>query len=492
LIEGMKLSDMTIDHIASIFRNAELGDPRRSERAARVAEKLARNPQLSIPDAVGTAAELEGAYRLMNNERVTMEALHASHAKETAARAREHGVVLAISDTTPCGFAHADPQDVGYLSTGKAGFYLHYTLVVTPHELRPLGVSYVEPVFRDKAPSKPRKSGRPKKKQSAFELRKKANRESDRWQRGLVMSDEVLSGCEVIHVADRESDSYELMANAIEAGRRFVFRVRAPQRKGRLEEGADGSVGDLAAAQEGVLQREVPLSSRQPRMQTTRAQKDHPPRNARLATLQFSATRLELIRPRYLPAGEFEKTIPIHVVRVWEPDPPEGDKPVEWLLYTTEPVGTPEEITAVVDIYRARWLIEECNKALKTGCLIEHRQFESREALLKIIALSLPIACELLALRAAARRTPDRPATDVMTPQRIEVLRRLGHRPLPENPTIYEALWAVAGMGGHQKSNGDPGWRVLQRGMRKLLDYEIGYTAGLRDAAAAARWEADL
>ena len=71
-----------------------------------------------------------------------------------------------------------------------------------------------------------------------------------------------------------------------------------------------------------------------------------------------------------------------------------------------------------------------------------------------------------------------------MTPHQLEVLRRLGYRPLPENPTIYDALWAVAGLGGHQRSNGDPGWQVLQRGMRRLLDYELAYMAGLRDAAA--------
>jgi hypothetical protein len=476
----MKLPEGSLDRIASIFRAAELGDPRRSERAARVAEKLARNPQLSIPDAMGSEAELEGAYRLMNNQR--------SHARETASLASKHGVVLAVSDTTPCEFAHADPQDVGYLSTGKAGFYLHYTLIVTANELRPLGVSYAEPIFRDKPPRKPRKPGDAKKKQSAFELRKKPNRESERWQRGVATSDEVLSGCEVIHVADRESDSYELMANAIKVGRRFVFRVRVQQRKGRLEEGVEGSVRDLAAAQEGVLQREVPLSSRKPRMQTTRGRKDHPPRHARLASLQFSATALELVRPRYLPAGEFDRSLPIHVVRVWETDPPEGEAPVDWLLYTTEPIGTPEETATVVDAYRARWLIEECNKALKTGCLIEHRQFESRDALLNVIALSLPIACELLALRSAARRTPDKPATLVMSPMQLDLLRRLGHRPLSETPTIYEALWAIAGLGGHQKSNGDPGWLVLQRGMRKLLDYELGYIAGLR----AAHLDADL
>jgi hypothetical protein len=487
----MNLSDDALARIASIFRQAELGDPRRSERAARVADKLARNPQLSTPDAMGSEAELEGAYRLMNNKRVTMEALHASHARETARRANEHNLVLAISDTTPCEFAHAAPEDVGYLNTGKAGFYLHYTLVVAASELRPLGVSHMEPVFRDTRPRKSRKSAATKKR-SAFDLRKKANRESERWQRGIDASSESLAGCEVIHVADRESDIYELMSNAIKAGHRFVFRVRIPQRKGRDEEGTEGAVGELAAAAHGVLQREVPLSSRKPRVQTTRGRKAHPPRNARLATLEFSATPLELVRPRYLPASEFAKTLPIHVVRVWEPLPPEGEAAVEWLLYTTEPIGTPDEIAAIVDIYRARWLIEECNKALKTGCLIEHRQFESREALLNIIALSLPIAVEILALRSAARRTPDRPATDVMTPLRIELLRRLSARPLPENPTVYEALWALAGFGGHLKTNGEPGWLILHRGMRKLLDYEVGYTAGMRDAAERGAKGGDL
>ena len=96
-----------------------------------------------------------------------------------------------------------------------------------------------------------------------------------------------------------------------------------------------------------------------------------------------------------------------------------------------------------MDIYRARWLIEECNKALKTGCLIEHRQFESREALLNVIALSLPIAVEILALRSAARSTPDKPATDVMTPLRIELLRRLSARPLPDAAPVMTTVLSL-------------------------------------------------
>ena len=41
-------------------------------------------------------------------------------------------------------------------------------------------------------------------------------------------------------------------------------------------------------------------------------------------------------------------------------------EPVDWLLLTSEPIDTDEQILEVVDIYRARWLIEEYFSALKT------------------------------------------------------------------------------------------------------------------------------
>ena len=35
---------------------------------------------------------------------------------------------------------------------------------------------------------------------------------------------------------------------------------------------------------------------------------------------------------------------------------------------TTEPIDTVEQVLRIVDWYRARWVIEEFFKALKTGC----------------------------------------------------------------------------------------------------------------------------
>src|SRR3954469_21374678 len=54
--------------------------------------------------------------------------------------------------------------------------------------------------------------------------------------------------------------------------------------------------------------------------------------------------------------------------------PPVGETAIEWMLFTSEPIGTLAEIEAVVAHYPARWIIEEYFKALKTGCAFEKRQ----------------------------------------------------------------------------------------------------------------------
>jgi predicted nuclease of predicted toxin-antitoxin system len=90
-LEGAAIAQMRED-----LERADLGDPRRVARAQRVMERLARQPGASLPDALVTDAELEGAYRLFGNERVTFERLFDAHAQGTAERARDRKVVLAM------------------------------------------------------------------------------------------------------------------------------------------------------------------------------------------------------------------------------------------------------------------------------------------------------------------------------------------------------------------------------------------------------------
>jgi hypothetical protein len=171
-------------------------------------------------------------------------------------------------------------------------------------------------------------------------------------------------------------------------------------------------------------------------------------------------------------------TIELNVLHVFEQDAPRGQEPVDWLLYTTEPLDTRRQIEQVVDYYRCRWQIEELNKALKTGCVVQERRLESFEALTTMLALSLPIAVELLADRTLARTDSSCPATTVLTEDQLAALRHMSHRPLPNNPTVQDALWCIAGLGGHIKNNGPAGWQVLQRGMEKFIPFAAGWVAG--------------
>jgi hypothetical protein len=192
--------------------------------------------------------------------------------------------------------------------------------------------------------------------------------------------------------------------------------------------------------------------------------------------LSFAAKTVELRRTPDAPK-ETAATLGLNVIHVFERRPPRGEPPVEWFLLTNLSVDTDDAIAFAVDCYRARWTIEEFFKALKTGCQFEKRQLESAHSLLNALAILAPVAWRLLLLRHLARSDKKAPATSALTEKQLEVLRSVSKRPLPKRASARDAMMAVAALGGHIKSNGDPGWLVLGRGMHDLLLLELGWRA---------------
>lgn len=451
-----------------------LPDQRLTKRVQKFLEAAWNSPAASLPKMFEDAVSLEGAYRLMSNERVSFDALHQPHRERTACRAQDHGTVVVVHDTTDVETAYASPEEVGYLSTGRTGYRAHVSLAISvelDRPARPLGVLHVETLFNRNPPSPPGTKKKPPKRQSMVHSKDKS---SLRWQRGVEGCAEILEQCSsVVHVADREADNYALFSEILQLGQNFVIRLRNDRIAREVDDeacDADWSqLRTIATELTGKFERLVPLSKRGAKGITTRA-KTHPPREARCAELSYSATHVEVQRPRPLPANDYPPTLELWLVRVWEPNPPAGEQPIEWLLLTSEPCETEAEIARVVDIYRSRWMIEDFFKALKTGCALEDRQLESRRSLLNFFALMLPIAVHLLWLRTCARDTPDASATEVLTPLQLTVLQHRSHRPLPKNPTAAQALWALAGIGGHLANNGWPGWQVLGRAFVTLAE----------------------
>jgi len=479
----MKLPKSSIKRVTSDYSKLQLGDPRRRRRAEQILSKLARSPSASLPHAMGNQASLTAAYRFANNASIAFADLMAASIGAAAARATAARRVLVLHDTTDCSFPDLDPAEIGYLQTGKAGFKLHLSLILDAGAWRrPLGFAHVETIHRER---RSRRGGR-KKRLGGSATSKWKDREFLRWSRGMTASAEALRECErVLHIADRESDSFDLMALMIALGQGFIFRVRV-DRRGRIagtEDDSWSTVKDIAATCEGLLERAVPLSRRRggsaPGMKA--------PRKMRMARLTFAATTIEIPRPRSA-SKDLPPVLRVNLVHVIEKDPPPGQDPVEWLLYTSEPIDTAAHVEEIVDHYRARWTIEEINSAIKTGTAYEAREFETRHALLNMLALSLPIACEMLWLRSRARSSPNTPATEVLTPLQLRILRKLGPRKLSAKPTAQEALLAVAALGGHQRNNGDPGWKILHRAMSLLHAYEQGWLA----ASTSRRRRGDL
>lgn len=442
------------------FSRVRLGDRRLQARLELLVSALFDAPDRSFPSAMRSDAELEAAYRFFQNGRVTMDRLLEPHLEATAARARLCSDVLVLHDTTEFRFEGMKRREgLGKLAGDGQGFFGHFALVVTERDRAPLGLGGVVAYTREP-------KGRDRGRMSESE-RAEWPSESVRWGELIGDVHRRIGDLRPIHVMDREADDFVLFQDMCRAGMRFVARMNVARKRGATADANESALPIDALAERApiVATREVVLSSRAGK-RGGESERVHPVRERRLATLAISATVVELQPPRYY--RNQRPPLSVSLVRVVETTAPVGEAPVEWVLYSTEPVETTEQVLRIVDAYRARWTIEEYFKALKTGCAIERRQLESLHSLLAALGLFAPLAVRMLALRSYAREQPDTPASLVMSEIDLLALRTIGRMKLSASPTTRDVLLAVAALGGHLKRNGDPGWLTLARGFEKL------------------------
>jgi len=176
-------------------------------------------------------------------------------------------------------------------------------------------------------------------------------------------------------------------------------------------------------------------------------------------------------------------SIRMNFILVEEINPPQGEKPVRWLLATTLPIETLEDALRCVQWYAYRWTIERFHFVLKSGCKIEERQLESVEAMERAIPIFSIVAWRLLWLTLQARETPDAPCTMILKEFEWQALCATvpaGAQRLPATPpTLREAVRMIARLGGFlgRKCDREPGPQTLWRGLRRLHDIAQGWLA---------------
>jgi Transposase DNA-binding len=430
------------------FGSAELGDLRRTDRLVKMATAIAENPSASLPESMRDWASTLAAYRFLDNEDVTHEQIMLPHWRTTHQEAMQHARVLLAADTTDVNLSsHETAEGLGPIGRGKKaqGFFVHTVLAMDAASQQLLGCMYQEPFVRHPAPKGETKAQRTKR-----------VRESQVWERSIQAIGPVPDQQQWIYVGDRGSDIYTFWQTCEQLGYDFVVRVAQDRRV---------LVDEVPEAEDPEVQRLKTLARSLPaqggRVLPVPAQRQRPARDA-LVQISWQEVR---IQPPIHGAMLSKTEVKAWVVRVWEPEPPQGVKALEWILLSTVPIACEQDAWERVTWYKWRWLLEEFHKVLKTGCGIEVRRQQTVGALWNLLGILTPMSMRLLWLRQTAQQAPDTPATEVVSQEVIDVVTKLDHR--PGATLTAKTLWrTIASFGGYfnRKSDGPPGWQTLWKG----------------------------
>jgi len=448
------------DWAQSEFGGAGLGDTRLDDRLVKIAAAFMAAPQASIPHATGCWSEAKATYRFLDNKNVEPEVIYARHRDSILPRAKGEPVVLAIADTTMLDYTrHPETAGLGPLSDlVHHGMMFHPTLLLTPQRV-PLGVIDAQTWVRDietfgSANAKATK-------------RDPEDKESGKWLASMEAAESLQSdlgsATKVVSVFDREGDIYDVLATARLQGRKAELLVRAKSDR-RLKENEQqkklwSHLGSLpVAATVGI---EVPRKKGE---------------KTRTAALSIRFAKVSVKPPGDRPKSEGNQPVEVYAVYAHEDSPPDGTKPVSWMLLTTVEVESADDAWTIVQWYSARWMIEILFKVLKTGCAAEERQLETAERLQRCLAIDVVVAWRILYLTMVGRDTPDLPCTVVFEDYEWKALWVFVFKDpdaAPEiTPTLREMTRILGRLGGHlgRKSDGEPGVITMWRGLQRLPD----------------------
>jgi hypothetical protein len=449
---------MTFTHTVwaeQVATDAHLPDERLQSRLTAILVDTVEHPSASIPQATGDAGQAKATYRFYANPRVTTEALHQGFATETARRCLDHDAVLVVQDTTTLNFTALRDSipELGPIDSGglARGVHLHTGLALTPS-------GQIIGILDQQYWARPQ-PGQPGPEE----------KESGKWINGIDASRAILYETagdrpvpRLIHVMDREGDTYDVMMTIIDTNDSAIIRCAQNRR-------VDGPLAKAheAVRSQSVLCREWVEVSRKAGVPT------------RYAHVEVRSMPVTLVPDLEKYPHAWPMTW--NLVEVWEPAPPAGTEPAHWLIWTLEPAATAAEAQEVVRKYTCRWPIEEMHLTLKSGCKVEDLRLKTWDGLEKAVTVNAAVAARIVSLRDLARETPKAPARQVLSEDEIAVLTlRFGKGIKPSELTIGQAVLWIGRLGGHlnRKGDGMPGVRTLWRGLHDLSLLVAGFQAG--------------
>jgi hypothetical protein len=463
------------------FANVSFGDARLDKRlkvCVAEAECFGESP----PERSKSKSSLKATYRFASNQKVGMDQILREHNESSIARCVGKRRVYLAQDTTEFDLTKPNQQvhGAGTLGTNsRFGFFFHPLYAIDQDGL-PLGV--VDQVVWTRDPASLEFSS---KEREAFRRRAcYEEKESSRWLEMLQSGEQIartMPETQFVMVSDSESDLLELFGEADDLADNFDFIIRG-FREHNITSALDVGTQEVIAApnvDEAFKQAKarfeitVEVSSRDaPVMPDDKNRKRKQARPSRQATLSVRTIQTTLKGPRR-PGGDSLKDVTINIVQSIEENPPPGEEPICWVLYTTLAIDSIEETKEVLDGYQMRWSIEEFFKTLKSGMKVEDMKYEELSRYSVAFAILLVVGWRVEYIKRAARTDPDASAEKYFEPYQwiAVVVFVTKKRPDPaQPPTMSEFISLIAQLGGYinKKSQGPPGSITIWRGMRQF------------------------
>lgn len=459
-------SSSTQQWIDDDLATVDLGDERRNKRLRRIVERFAQRPGASIPPVFEDRAETQAAYRLLSNDEVKPEVILAALRRATVDHLADEAIVLVPQDTTCLDFS-SHPQTAGLGPTGpdgiSHGMFVHSAIAVSADGV-PLGLLHQQRWARD-----PEQAGKASKRQKL----PLEDKESYRWvQTAEAVAAAVPDDKLLIQIADREGDIFELFSSPRREGSHLLIRAY----RERCLQGEGALLWPTVEAQPVADGFEMLVHQ-------------GPQRTVRKASLQLRYCPVTIRPPKNGVHDRSLSPVTLNAVEVREIDVPEGATPILWRLLTDLPVAGVGDAMCCVRYYEMRWLIERYHYVLKSGCRIEESQLRTLERLERLLAVLSVVALRLLWMTYSARVNGDAPCTVAFSDLEWRVLyrQRMRKPPPDQPPALRDAVRWLARLGGFldRKADGEPGVKVLWRGLTRLQDIVVGYLLASQDVRNA-------
>jgi hypothetical protein len=453
------------------MQDLDLNDERLNRRLEQLLSDLGDGPALSIPAACGGYNEMTAAYRFFDNDKASFEGILTPHRKCTLQRAQNEKVVLLAADTSELDLTRPGQQveDAGPLGTeARFGLHLHLMEAFTA-DGTPLGEVWSHVWARDeKSLQIPQQAKRKKRKQAPIE-----QKESFRWLQGLREARVFAQQCPgttCVYVADSEADIYELYAEDRGETNPIHWVIRLCQNRALATEGC--LIREQVSASPVLFSKEISVRGREAKVSCEERQRRQP-RKARKAVVEVRAATMTLRPPDR--AGQKLPEVTVNVVLVSEVNPPSDDVAVEWLLITTLPIETVEQVQTVIGYYTVRWMIEIVFRILKSGCRVEKRRFETAKRVMACLAVYLIVTWRTLFVCRQSRSCPDMNCEALFEPSEWKSVWMAVKREKPPKkpPRLAEIVRLIAQLGGYvNRPNREdpPGPQTVWIGLQRMHD----------------------